>query len=72
MEFARVSHKMIHFRNFRLCIKQNFGFFPIYLSHVQVCSQAANADQGINISLDGKGVEGEGGKGMKIRHALIL
>jgi len=37
-----------------------------------VCSQAANADQGINISLDGKGVEGEGGKGMKIRHAMIL
>jgi hypothetical protein len=29
-------------------------------------------NQGINISLDGKGVEGEGGKGMKIRHAMIF
>jgi len=53
-------------------MNQNFGFFPIYLSHVQVCLQVANADQGINISLDGKGGEGEGGKGMKIRHANDL
>jgi hypothetical protein len=37
-----------------------------------VCLQVANADQGINISLDGKGGEGEGGKGMKIRHAMIF
>jgi hypothetical protein len=43
MEFVRVSHKMLLFLEFKIMYKDFFWFFPIYLSHVLVYSQAANA-----------------------------